>query len=33
MRTGIPYIDRDQEKEKFNSVYEATAEDKKEVKK
>jgi dipeptidyl aminopeptidase/acylaminoacyl peptidase len=38
MRTGIPYIDRDQEKEKFNSVYEAAAgeikpEDKKDVKK
>jgi len=37
MQKGIPYIDRDQEKEKFNSVYETSgdkkAEDKSDVKK
>lgn len=33
MRNGIPYIDREQEKEKFSSTYESTPEDKKDVKK
>ena len=33
MSKGIPYIEREQEKEKFNSVYESTAEDKKDIKK
>jgi dipeptidyl aminopeptidase/acylaminoacyl peptidase len=34
MQKGIPYLERDQEKEKFNAaVYESSAEDKKDVKK
>src|SRR5579871_317163 len=33
MQKGIPYIDRDQEKEKFNGISEASAEDKKDIKK
>ncbi|SPF50595.1 Peptidase S9, prolyl oligopeptidase active site domain protein (fragment) [Candidatus Sulfopaludibacter sp. SbA4] len=33
MLKGIPYIEREQEKEKFNAVYESSAEDKKDVKK
>jgi hypothetical protein len=33
MAKGIPFIDRDQEKEKFSAMYETSGEDKKEIKK
>ena len=33
MAKGIPYIEREQEKEKFGAAYESTSEDRKDVKK